>query len=254
VTAAHDRPEDPWPRRNLTYEQASLAELIAAYAQAHPPGRYLLSAPQLARRFRTTITDAEAALEYLIDNQLLDTRRKGNVRKGDSHVNMRAEGDGVRLEQRPVDGELDCALSRRSHERVVPWISRALGVPPRTTMTVVHRLLTFDGRPAAHTATVLHPAADPILPRASWRAGTPTEILGRHGLTVRTAAISAQIRPATNEGAHALGLEPGQPAIDYRELLELASGPQPMAVTTAWLHPAFYRVTLSQDHILGSRG
>lgn len=254
MTAAHDRPDDPWPQRNLTYRQAGLVELIAAYAQAHPPGSYLLTAPQLARRFRTSQKDAEAALRYLIDHQLLDTRTKGGVRRGESHVDVRASGTGVRIERREIGGELECANYRRSHERVIPWIARALDVPPSTTLTVIHRLLTFDGAPASYTATILHPATGPILPRRPWLAATPSEVFARHGLTVRTAAVSAQIRPATNEAAHALGLEPGQPAIDYRDLLELARGPQPIAVTTSWLHPAHYRVTLQQDTKLNSRG
>jgi DNA-binding GntR family transcriptional regulator len=254
VTAAHDRPEDPWPQRDLTYRQAGLVELIAAYAQAHAPGSYLLTAPQLARRFRTSLKDAEAALTYLIDHQHLDTRAKGNVRRGEGHVDMRASGAGVRVERREIGGELECANYRRSHERVIPWIARALEVPEGTTLTVIHRLLTFAGAPAAHTATVLHPATGPILPRRPWLAATPPEVFARHGLTVRTAAVSAQIRPATSEAAHALGLEPGAPAIDYRELLELARGPQPMAVTTSWLHPAHYRVTLHQDTVLNSQG
>lgn len=254
MTAAHDRPEDPWPQHSLTHRQAGLVELIAAYARARTPGRYLLTAPELARRFRASSEDAEAALTYLIDRQLLDTHTKGNIRKGESHVDLRAAGPGVHVEQRRIDGELDCAGYRRARERVIPWIARALDVPPRTTLTVVHRLLTFDGVPAAHTATVLHPSTDSVLARRPWRVATPAELLARQGLAVHTAAVSAQIRPATNEAAHALGIEPGQPAIDYRELLELARGPQPMAVTTSWLHPAHYRVTLQQDTALNSRG
>ncbi|HET9170437.1 MAG TPA: UTRA domain-containing protein [Actinospica sp.] len=254
MTAAHDRPEDPWPQRKLTYRQAGLVELLTAYAQTYPPGSYLLTAPQIARRFHTSEKDAEAALRHLIDHQILDVRNKGGVRRGENHIDVRAAGTGVRVEQREAGGELECATYRRSHERVIAWIARALDVPPATTLTVIHRLLAFDGAPAAHTATVLHPAADPILPRRPWRADTPTEVFARHGLTVRAAAVSAQIRPATTEAVHALGLEHGQPAIDYRDLLEIARGRQPIAVTTSWLHPAYYRVTLQQDTVLNSRG
>ncbi|MBR7828218.1 UTRA domain-containing protein [Actinospica sp. MGRD01-02] len=254
MTAAHDRPEDPWPQRKLTYRQSGLVELIAAYAQAHAPGSYLLTAPQIARRFRASEKDAEAALRHLVDHQLLDSRTKGNVRRGESHVDMRASGSCVRIERREIGAELECATYRRSHERVIPWIARALEVPEGTTLTVIHRLLTFDGALAAHTATILHPATGAILPRRPWLAASPPEVFARHGLTVRTAAVSAQIRPATTEAAHALGLEPGTPAIDHRELLELARGRQPIAVTTSWLHPAHYRVTLQQDTVLNSRG
>jgi DNA-binding GntR family transcriptional regulator len=254
VTAAHDRPEDPWPQCSLTYAQAGLVELLTAYVRSHPPGSYVLTAPQIARRFRASLPDAEAALGYLIDHQLLDSRAKGGVRRGESHVDLRASGSGVRIEQRQAGGELACACYRRSRERVIPWIARALDVPPRSTLTVIHRLLTFDGAPAAHTATVLHPAAEPILRRRPWHADTPAEVFARHGLSVHAAAASAQIRPATNEAAHALELAPGQPAIDYRDLLEPARAPRPIAVTISWLHPAHFRVTLQQGAVLNSCG
>lgn len=246
MTTAHDRPEDPWPDLEIDGDQAVLADLIAAFAASRSQSRLLPTTDQLARRFHTKTDQVNAAIQHLVDTGRLEMITSGRVRRPTPHADLAAEEPRAGVDWQINGGELACASAHTCSERVTGWIARALHVPCDAPLTIVHRIITLNGEPAAQTSTVLHPLVAEALPRRRWGPQSAGAILAGFGLATHTARMAAQIRPSTSEAAHTLGIETGHPAIDLRQVLELTAGPQPAAVIAAWLHPSLFRVTVRQ--------
>jgi hypothetical protein len=132
-----------------------LADRLAAGLTRREPGYPLPRRSALARRFQATLAEIDAAIEELVDRQLLRRLPTGELhRAGPAEYLVSLDGLGnLSSFIDPMDHVMSCSAIRVSRLRAPADVAEALGIPPRSPVRVRRCLWTADGEPAASLAT-----------------------------------------------------------------------------------------------------
>jgi DNA-binding GntR family transcriptional regulator len=243
--------ERPDPREHP--DQPAPGTLVARLAKAfggHEPGWRLPRRSDLARRYHVTMAEIDAAITALADRCVVRET-------ADGHACLASPADflltldqlpclGSRID--PMGAPLECARRTTVHRTVPEEITRALGMPRGAAVHTVQTSWSTAGKPSAVATTYVpgrltaqlmpalteqdDPAAglNPVLaPRSGCPLGSP-------------AARLIDIQPPPRWAARMLRLGPGDPAITLTVRLDDPAIGVPVALTTAILHPARFRV------------
>jgi UTRA domain len=225
-----------------------LADRMAAGLMRREPGYTLPRRSALARRFQATIAEIDAAIEELVDRQLLRRLPTGELhRAGPAEYLVSLDGlAGMWSFVDPMDHALSCTALRVSRLRAPADVAEALGLVPRAPVRVRRCLWTADGEPAASLATYVPekyaemligsvqdaegghgppPAAPPPLataltaPGTLARSGAP----GAAGPELVHGAVRIEVQPPARAVARRLRLASGAPALIVTARLDAVS-------------------------------
>lgn len=236
-------PGPPVPRTLVTRLATALGE--------HEAGWRLPRRSELARRYRVTMAEIDASISVLADRGLVRETADGRVYLA-SPADFLLTLDqlpclGSRID--PMGAPLECTRRLVVHRPVAEEITSALRLAPGSQVGAVQTSWQSAGKVSAvsttylpgHLAAVMQPALDgqhdpaaglnPVpAPRSGCPLGSP-------------AALLLEVQPPPRWAARMLGLRPGDPAITLTVRLDDPAIGIPVALTTAILHPARFRVT-----------
>jgi DNA-binding GntR family transcriptional regulator len=247
--AAHPLPE-PRDRPDRLAPGTLVARLAKAFGE-HEPGWRLPRRSDLARRYHVTMAEIDAAITVLADRCIVRETADGRAYLASPADFMLTLDQlpflGSRID--PMGGPLERARRMVVHRPVPEEITRALRLPPGAHVRAVQTSWRTAGKPSAVSTTYLpgriaallapvlegqdDPAAglNPVLaPRTGCPLGSP-------------AALLVEIQPPPRWAARMLRLGPGDPAITLTVRLDDPAIGKPVALTTAILHPARFKVT-----------
>jgi DNA-binding GntR family transcriptional regulator len=247
-----------------------LADRIAATLAHREPGWRLPRYSAMARRYRVSTSEIDAAIGELAARQLIRRLPDGQVyRASPAEYPIPLEGvPGLASHVDPMGAELTCKSRQVSWRQVPEDIGWALRIPPAEPACVVRLRWTMNGEPAASTVTYL-PAGltGPIAAAYPAEGGQPEEEIGAvTGLNLLPLTAQpkqpeeerASLVPAGRPGAvhfemqlppaavaRSLRLGPGQPAAMLAVRFDDPQTAQPVALTFAAVRPNLFRIVVA---------
>jgi hypothetical protein len=229
-----------------------LADRLAAGLARREPGYPLPRRSALARRFQATIAEIDAAIDELVDRQLLRRLPTGELhRAGPAEYLVSLDGlGGLSSFIDPMDHAMSCSAIRVSRLRAPAEVAEALGIAPRSPVRVRRCLWTADGEPAASLATyvpekyaemLIGPVQDKegghVLPSATPPPTAPPlataltalgmlagpEARDRPGPQLVPGAVRIEVQPPPRSVARRLRLASGAPALIVRSRMDAIS-------------------------------
>lgn len=172
-----------------------------------PPGAAIPTEAALAAEFGCARATVNRALRDLAETGVLERRRKAGTRVAALPVRRATLAIPVIRQEVEARGQVHShqLLSRATAVPPVPVASR-LGLPPGTALLALETLHLADGRPFAHEARWLNPAAVPPLP--DFAAVSVNEWLVTSVAYV-AGDIAFSAEAATPREAEVLGTAPG---------------------------------------------
>jgi DNA-binding GntR family transcriptional regulator len=228
-----------------------LADRIAAALVHHEPGWRLPRLTALARRYRVSVPEVEAAVGELAARHLLRRLPDGRVyRASPAECQVPLAGlTGLVSYVDPMGGELTCPGRQVSCRRVPEDAARALRLPPGETVLVVRCRWLIGGEPGGLAVTYLPRRLTGLtgcagtslldgLPCAAWQAAPVQAAMP--GLP---RAAQVELGPPPPSVAKMLRLGAGQPVASVTTLFEDAAG-TPAALMVAMLRPDLFRIVV----------
>lgn len=252
-----------------------LADRMAAALVHHEPGWRLPRLTALARRYNVSAAQVDAAIDELAARHLVRRLPDGQVyRASPAEYRIPIEGiSGLASRVDPMGGQLVCVSNHSSRRRPPEDVARSLGVPLGDPVIAIRCLWTVGGEPAALSASYLprhvagmDSADDESAGMLGESAGTVLLLSEPFPLPLRPAQAAAaqpcglqiEMTPPPPSAARSLRLSAGDPVITVTVCFADPVTGSPVALTTAMLRPALFRVvldvTLSADAASGGNG
>jgi DNA-binding GntR family transcriptional regulator len=270
----------PDPASSAAHDRAGrvgniLADRLASVVIGREPGYSLPRRSVLARRFRVSLAEVDAAIDELVRRNLIRRFPTGGLRRAGpaEYVISMGRVPGLSSFIDPMDHRVANAGVRTSHGRAPGEIADALGLVRGAQVRVCRRLWTADDEAAATSVTyVPDEHADLIIDSSaaaqSARAGGQPSLAaglngsvmpGKPGFAIAVGAVRIEVQPPARSVARRLRLANGAPAVVVTARLDLVrrahgavgsghaahgsgSGKKPVALTVLALRPELFRV------------
>lgn len=251
ITGHADR-DGPEPARRSAMV---LAERMAASLLHHEPGWRLPRYSMLARYYRVSVGEIEAAVAELTARHLLRRLPDGQLyRASPADFLITLDGLpalGARLD--PMGNPLRCTGWYPSRRRPPERVAQRLWLPTHDRAPVVRCRWAAGGQPAAVSITYLAPWLADALPRDAPGLAGPATLLN-HPVAVspaaapaepiRAAAVQVHVQAPAPSAARVLRLEPGEPALSVTVRFDEYASGLPAALTEAVLRWDLFRVVI----------
>lgn len=238
-----------------------LADRMAAALVHHEPGWRLPRLTALARRYNVSAAQVDAAIDELAARHLVRRLPDGQVyRASPAEYLIPIEGiTGLVSRVDPMGGQLVCASHHSSRRRPTEDVARSLGVRPGDPVIAIKCLWTVGGEPAALSASywpghlagaetgkeghadARGEAAD-MVPLLSGPFPAPLHL--PHATAAQPIGVQIEMAPPPPSAARSLRLTAGEPVTTVTACFAEAATGSPVALTTAMLRPALFRIVL----------
>lgn len=246
-----------------------LADRIAATLAHREPGWRLPRYTAMARRYRVSTSEIDAAIGELAARHLIRRLPDGQVyRASPAEYLIPLEGaPGLASHVDPMGAELVCRSRQVSWRQVPEEIGWALQIPPSEPACVIRLRWTMNGEPAASTVTYLPPGlTGPIAAAYPAEGEQPEQVIGAvTGLNLlpltavpqqpgdgpadpvpagRPSALRFEMQQPPAAVARSLRLSPGQPAAMVALRFDDPETANPIALTFAAIRPDLFRIVV----------